>query len=559
MRLVAIPMIFVALGVAAAQTPAPQTPTRTTAPGIGQSATPENADAFSSIEGRVIAADTGTPLRGASVRISGTGARTAMINKTAVTDRQGRYRLDDVVPGPYMIFASRPGFVQMRAAQKHPLERVAMWTVPSSTTDRLDFALPRGGVIAGRLTDQNGEPLEGIRMITFRVIHQPHGDRLSRGTPMHSQTDDRGEFRVAGLSPGIYLLSAEIQSNETGHNLVTTYYPGTTDRHEAGRLKIGLSEQVNASFSMWEGRLVRISGQIRASDGTPLHNARLALRTHAEEFGRTGRVEDPSGQFEISGVAPGDYILDVSRSGPGGMPDFFKQAEFASIKLSVGTEDLTGLVITTGTGLTVAGRVIYEGAASPTAPPPRVFVRTEVLDGRPGMRPPASDETNGMIAQDSTFTIKGGYGKMLFNVFQPDWMMKSVMLNGIDITDVPYDSSRGNIKDLEIVITDKKQELIGTVTDALGKTAHRYAVVVFRSNLPEGAVPGRFIRLLSPQPDGMFRINNLPSGDYLAAAVETAEQDSQWDPAFREALKPRSTPFRLSPGQTTKIELALIE
>ncbi len=45
------------------------------------------------------------------------------INRTAVTDRQGQYRFDDVPPGAYMIYASRPGFVQMRAGQKHPLER----------------------------------------------------------------------------------------------------------------------------------------------------------------------------------------------------------------------------------------------------------------------------------------------------------------------------------------------------------------------------------------------------------------------------------------------------
>ena len=180
-----------------------------------------------------------------------------------------------------------------------------MWTVPSAATDRLDFVLPRGGVITGRLTDESGEPLAGIGLIALRVTHQPNGDRLSRYTAMQSQSDnDIGIFVLPDYHQGIHLLAAEFQSNESGNNLVTTYYPGTTNRHEAGRFKIGLSEQVNASFSMQERRLVRISGHIRASDGTPLQNARLALRTDAAEFGKVERVEDASGRFELSGSRP---------------------------------------------------------------------------------------------------------------------------------------------------------------------------------------------------------------------------------------------------------------
>ncbi len=557
MRLGAIPLIVVATGIVAAQTSAPQLPTRTSEPGVGRLEQFDNTDRYSSLEGRVIAADTGVPLRWATVRINGSGRTTASINRTAVTDRQGQYRFDDVVPGAYMIFASRPGFVQMRARQKHPLERVQMWTVPSGATDRLDFALPRGGVISGRLTDESGEPLSGIRLMTLRVTHQPNGDRISPSTPMQSQSDDRGDFRVAGLSPGVYLLAAEFQANESGDDLVTTYYPGTTNRHEAGRFNIGLGEHVNVSFAMQERRLVRIAGHVRTSHGTSLQNARITLRS--DELFVKGDRTDASGRFDFPGVAPGDYVLDISPSGPGGMPDFFKQAEFASIKLSVNTEDLTGLLVTTGVGLTVAGRVIYEGTSSAPVLPPRVSVRAEIVDGRPGMRPPASDETNGAIAKDGTFTMKGGYGRVLFSVFQPGWALKSVTLNGVDITDVPYESSRGNIKDLEILMTDKRQELIGTVVDAFGKPATRYAVMVFPRKLPEGAVPGRFIRLLSPQPDGMFRINNLPSGDYLAAAVETIYQDGQWNPELREAITPRATPFHLAPGQTQQLELSLIE
>ncbi len=436
MRFLAIPLIFVALSVGAAQTPAPRMPTGTPVPSIGQPAKPDNTEAYSSIEGHVTAADTGAPLRGARVELMGSGSAVApRLNRTAVTDRRGQYRFDEVPAGRYLISASRPGFVTMRAGQKHPLARSELWTVTSSTTDRLDFVLPRGSVIAGRLTDTNGEPLPGIRMTTLKVAYSPNGERLFPFSPLQVTTDDRGAFRVAGLGPGTYVLVARGEPVESGERLVTTYYPGTTNPHEAERFEIGLSGQVSASFSMREGRTARISGYIQSSNGTPLQGARLALRTAGGVSEGGSRVQNASGAFELNNVAPGDYILDVSPSAPGGMPDFFKQTEFTSVKLSVGTEDLTGLVVTTGPGTTVAGRVIYEGA-SPPRPSSQVFV--EIIDTGAGIRSPSSDRDNGRIAEDGSFTVKGGFGKMLFRAGQPGWLLKSVSLNGTDMTDVPY-------------------------------------------------------------------------------------------------------------------------
>ncbi len=533
------------------------TPAPTAAPPPA-SAAPSNSPG--TVHGRVLAADTGAPLRGARVELRGSGsAVTPPLNRTAVTDRQGQYRFDDVPPGRYAISASRPGLVSMRAGQKHPLARSELWTVTSSTTDRLDFVLPRGSVIAGRLTDTNGEPLPGIRMTTLKVAYSPNGERLFPFSPLQVTTDDRGAFRVAGLGPGTYVLVARGESVESGERLVTTYYPGTTNPHEAERLEIELGGQVSASFSMREGRPARISGYIRSSNGTPLQGARLALRTAGGVSEGGSRVQNASGAFELANVAPGDYILDVSPSAPGGMPDFFKQMEFASVKLSVGTEDLTGLVVTTGPGTTVTGRVIYESVSSPRprASIPQVYV--EILDGSPGMRSPSGDRDNGRISEDGTFTVKGGYGKMLFRAGWPPWLLKSVSLRGQDITDLPYDASLGDIKDLEIVVTDQQQVLKGSVVDKSGEPVNRFVVAVFPSELPEGAVPGRFLRLLSPRTDGTFDINNLPPGNYLAAAFETIELDIQWNPAWRETVRPRATSVYLAPGQTQQLELSLIE
>ena len=107
----------------------------------------------------------------------------------------------------------------------------------------------------------------------------------------------------------------------------------------------------------------------------------------------------------------------------------------------------------------MTGRVIYERSTSDpvTAAKARCTwnCRWAARDAVAGVRP-----KNGAIADDGTFTMKGGYGRCS-SAFSARLAVKSVTLNGVDITDVPYDASRGNIKDLEIVMTDKRQQLLG--------------------------------------------------------------------------------------------------
>ena len=79
--------------------------------------------------------------------------------------------------------------------------------------EKIDFALPRGGVIAGRVTDELGEPLAGVRMQAMRYQYLPNGQRQLTpvggvGMPFGLATNDLGEFRLYSLMPGTYIVSA---------------------------------------------------------------------------------------------------------------------------------------------------------------------------------------------------------------------------------------------------------------------------------------------------------------------------------------------------------------
>ncbi len=174
-------------------------------------AVPSEPAGTSRISGRVVAADTGAPLRRAQVRISAAELR---VNRSATTDAEGRYEFPDLPAGRYNVSVSRSGFVSLSFGQRRPFEQGRPLDLGSAQeADRIDFALPRGGVIAGRVTDELGEPLAGVRVQAMRYQYLPNGRRQL--TPVSGGglfggllTNDLGEFRLYSLMPGTYVVSA---------------------------------------------------------------------------------------------------------------------------------------------------------------------------------------------------------------------------------------------------------------------------------------------------------------------------------------------------------------
>ena len=154
-------------------------------------------------------------------------------------------------------------------------------------------------MIAGRVTDELGEPLAGVRMQAMRYQYLPNGRRqltpVSGGFFGGLVTNDLGEFRLYSLMPGTYVVSAtpadtmvmmpagpagpaSISAPDDGHGI--TYYPGTINVDEAQSITVGLADVANASFALVPQRMTRITGVVRNSQGKPLA-ATLTLRTQA--------------------------------------------------------------------------------------------------------------------------------------------------------------------------------------------------------------------------------------------------------------------------------------
>ena len=556
-------LLFFSIG-AAAQAPAPQTPTGTPMPGIAPPAKAVASPAPSTVHGRVVAAETGKPLYRARVWLNRTGSDDANggLSREVLTNRDGRYRFDGLPPGLYGIRSSHLGFVEMRDGQKHPDDIANSYRqISPGQVQQLDFALPRGSVISGRLTDDAGEPLAGVQVVPLRVSYSSSGTRVRPWyvSPFNGYTDDRGDFRIPGLKPATYVVAANVPANVVGESYATTYYPGTKNLDEAQRFTIGLNEQVTANFPMMMTRQLRVTGQVRSSTGAPLQSYRAMLRTVTGLGSRGAQIKDAVGSFEFTGVAPGAYTLEISTAADN-INGRQKPSEFASVPIEVGDDDINGLLITTGYGVSVKGRVTYEGTALKNAPPERARIYVNFIDGPFGFGQRFIDR-DGVIADDGHFTINGTYGRIMFMPSIPGWQLKSVMLDGVDITDVPYDTSRGGTDRLEIILTNQEQKVTGTVTTTLRKPPGEFIVFVFPRASEKEPVRSRYFgtSVHTGRSDGTFQLPSMPPGDYFAVALRSAPENALFDPEFREAITPRATPFQLAPGQSVKVELTLIE
>jgi hypothetical protein len=275
------------------------------------------------------------------------------------------------------------------------------------------------------------------------------------------------------------------------------------------------------------------------------------------------RQVGPDGGFTFSSVPPGEHILGVLPGvrSPGGSATASTIPEFGRIPLTVAGSDLTNLLITTKPCLPVSGHVTYQGGA----PPP-------VLGGafRIVATPPEASNTPGMVAgpavgvvdETGRFTIPAATGKVLFRQagLVAPWALRAVMLNGVDITDMPFDAdSAKEISGLEVIVYDRRPGMTGYARDSRGNLVKGYKVAVFPVNQKEGALPHRFMYTAVPDQAGRYQIGSLPAGEYVGVATEPFEQWFEWDPEFQKKVRPAAKYFKLSDGETLTIDLPYVE
>ena len=336
----------------------------------------------------VVVTDVGAPIRAADIILSGPQVREAK------SDDNGRFEFEGLPAGRFYLNVTKAGFGTPISTIQTATALPSFELADGQSLERT-VTLPRGGVIKGRIVDAFGEPLAGAEMRVERFIYGPGGRQLAqhsgpgRGRWM---TNDLGEFRVFGLAPGAYLVSARTRqfgapvtmgpggARDRAESLIPTYYPGTTRVHDARTVRVPPVRKSWRTSSPPPDGCCACRG--RRAGRTARHQPDTMCSWAVQTSNSSGQINGGAiaadGSFSIGNVPPGDYTLRVRQAG-GGTPD----GEVAWMPISLSTEDLTGLQLTTQRGVTLRGRIEWDGSAPRPTTTMRVSTRLAERSGGP--------------------------------------------------------------------------------------------------------------------------------------------------------------------------------
>jgi hypothetical protein len=366
------------------------------------------------------------------------------------------------------------------------------------------------------------------------------------------------------------------------------YYPGTTSPSDAAPVTIGPGdERTNIDIMARPVPTTRVDGVVLGPDGQPASGVSIQVRgeDRVETFSAMvtalarSVTSRPDGAFQMSGLAPGRHTLQARMRLPAPKPAGAANAEapppapaqglWASVEITADGRPITGLTLTLQPGMTISGRVVLDGASKQAT----VDYSAINVAAQPAQAWDLASLSRGAarIDADGTFTITGLvpgpyrlFGQSLAQGQAPAfWMDVSVRLAGREVSDLPFEVRPGeNISDVVITMTDRQQQVSGTLQDASGRAATDYTMILFPADRVYWLPDSRRILTARPATDGRFAFRGLqgpPPGDYLLAAVTDVRPGEQFDPDFLAALAREAIRMTVAPGETKTQDVRLVK
>src|SRR5258705_9734371 len=436
-----------------------------------------------------------------------------------VTDQDGFYRISDVPPGSYEVRPATPGFASAEANGA----RKSLVLAENENIEDINFSLVRGGVITGKVTDADGRAVIEQQVILYRADEQRSPQRPASSSTS-AQTDDRGIYRIFGVSAGRYRVAAGRSDDVFSPRLSATrtpykqvFHPDVTDQAKASIIEVVEgSEATNVDITL--GRAMQtFSANGRVVDGEkglPMPNVRFGFQRINGE-----RVEvipnlvtsNSTGDFIVEGLIPGKYGIFL-------FPEPNSEVRAESISFDVIDQDVSGVIVKLTKGATLSGIVILENenkAAFGKLVQMQLQAYVRTGSGRIGFGQSATS----VISLDGSFRLSGlPDGIANITLGGP---MGSVSNKGFIIIRVERD---GIAQARGIEIKEGEQITGVRVVVSYGNATLRGVVNIENGPLPEGsriyvrlAKPGDISSNLMPPPvdaRGHFLMEGLPAGVY---------------------------------------------
>ena len=509
------------------------------------------------MEGYVRNGVTGEPLSKASVTLFTSGRQQQ--NHAATTDASGKFSIRAIEPGQYRITVRRNGFVPSDQSGRRAVSPGSTLTLSTSQTIKnVEAKLIPHGVVTGRVTDSDGEPLvsASVQLIRYRYNQQGQRDLV----PLNADsTNDLGEYRVYGVPPGKYIVAVATPNRgpmqadrEAGaEGSIPTYYPGTAEASQAVQIDVQMGATVQGiDLRVMKARMFQVSGQVAGApagrrEGMVMLVAKSSVGSGGSALmrGPMGSPWRPDGRFTIRGVLPGSYTI-VADSFDG------ENRTRGTGEVEVGDRNVDNAQVVMQPSFDVPGTVRLEGQGTMEFNNIMVNLQPRERGGRFG----GAAGGGGRAGEDGKMVLHqlvAGHYDIGVGGLPENHYVKSVRAGE---TEVMADGARilpG--MQLDVLVSPNGGKISGGVVNEKGDPVASATAILLAPN----ALPMRRFKAAAVDQQGRFNFSGIAPGDYYLAAVEDTEGGAYWEPEFltRNGKSIEKISIRESATETKSLKL----
>ena len=453
----------------------------------------------------------------------------------------------------------------------------------------VDFRLTPHGVVSGKITDEDGDPLENVQVQIMRLAYNQGKKQLQQNGG--ASTNDLGEYRLSGVTPGKYYLSAtyrgrsQIQimngmpdDDSPQEDYVTTFFPGVTDVSAASAIEMAPGDQMpGINLRMTKIHTVRVAGHVMDNTAPPQPvpdagrggmtnlvtgqvvsavnmpvNGRIQLRLQPRNsLGANGMTPNApvkaDGTFEFPSVAPGSYYLIASNN-----QGRSNGAHATRQPLDVGDNNIEGVAIAINPGADVSGHVRYDG--DPPQPLLALTVRLtpREMTGLPMPQPARVEDDGSFHFSDVSLDLY----TVTINTPQ-NLYLKSMRAGNTDVMVSGLDLGNGAAS-LDVLMGLNPPQVTGSVVnEAIAQPAAAVTVVLMPRE-KERLDQSYFYSTTNTDQYGNFNFSRVTPGEYEVYAWEDVQYGQWFDPEFMKAYQGKGEILTAKEGTPVTVKLNMI-
>jgi protocatechuate 3,4-dioxygenase beta subunit len=522
-----------------------------------------------SIQGRVTATS-GNPIAKVTVTLLGPSATMqrpatalAQPGQTVLeltSDADGKFAFSGLKPGAYRLRANRDGFTAVEYGQKSPNGVGSLISLAAGQSlNGVALTLTQKGAITGRIVDSNGLPVVRATVSAYQFVYTRPGQARSLTSVATITTNELGEYRLYGLTPGNYFVAQSfdsvvailrgtsvgtlisVEQRPAGASLIVrkprsdgsfseevsvrTYFPGTVNAKDASPIVVRAGETVSGiDFNPRTVPAYRIRGTtIDEITGLPVSIPVQLSTSGSLDFVPLTRNSSDIDGFEFAGVPSGSYLLN-------------------NVPITVGDSDVTNVVLKRTSGLfNILGRIVLPAERSPSVISAQAQARiTLSSNGQPNFS--ASSNLSGNAS--FSLSIPPGDYQVSIDITPGSYFLKSARLGTQDALDGLHISGPTEGM-LELVLGSEKGVIDGRIVDSRRESVANVTVVL----IPNPPLRQRTALYVNVPVDaaGHFHMSVTP-GNYRIFAWEDVETGAWFDPDFIATNESRGRAVSVNEG-----------